>query len=97
MSIQIYFINETKKQVVSTKKLYGNFEDNQQLLCYLSLCAGDTFRTELEGGQWIEKFLYEEKHKDFKHIKLYEFKIRLEEDLYDSKEFDRLYNHVYSI
>ena len=66
MSIQIYFINETKKQVVSTKKLYGNFEDNQQLLCYLSLCAGDTFRTELEGGQWIEKFLYEEKHKDFK-------------------------------
>ena len=90
MSIQMYFVNETKKQVVDTKKLYGDFEDKQQLICYLNLCQGDSFRTEFENSEWIESFLYDDIPSDYKYIKLYEFNIGLEEDLYQSKEYDRL-------
>ena len=94
MSIQMYFINETKKQVVDSKKLYGDFEDKQQLLCYLNLCQGDKFRTEFEDSQWINSFVYEDKYQDYKHIKLYEFKISVGDNLYSSKEYDRLHDAV---
>lgn len=90
MSVQMYFVNETKKQVVDTKKLYGDFEDGQQLLCYLNLCQGDTFRTEFENSSWIESFIYDNKPSDYKHIKLYEFDIKSGDDLYKSKEYERL-------
>ena len=96
MGIQMYFINETKKQVVDTKKLYGDFEDKQQLLCYLNLCQGDNFRTEFEDSQWIDSFIYGDKHQEYKHIKLYEFKINVEDNLYDSQEYYRLYDTVYA-
>ena len=97
MSIQMYFINETKKQVVDTKKLYGDFEDKQQLICYLNLCQGDRFRTEFENSKWIESFLYDNTPSDYNHIRLYEFDISPEEDLYQSKEYDRLYEVVNAI
>lgn len=97
MSIQMYFINETKKQVVDTKKLYGDFEDKQQLLCYLNLCQGDVFRTEFENSQWIEEWLYDGLYPDFKQINLYEFSICPTDDLYKSKEFDRLRDVVNAI
>ena len=94
MSIQMYFVNETKKQVVDTKKLYGSFENGQQLLCYLNLCQGDTFRTEFDNSSWVESFLYDNKPSDYKHIKLYEFDISSGDNLYQSREFDRLYDAV---
>jgi hypothetical protein len=94
MSIQMYFINETKKQVVNTKKLYGDFEDKQQLLCYLNLCQGDIIRTEFEHSQWVKDFLYENKYQEYKQICLYEFKIYPHDDLCESKEFERLYNVI---
>jgi hypothetical protein len=90
MSIQMYFINETKKQVVDTKKLYGDFEDKQQLLCYLNFCQGDTIRTEFENSQWIEDWLYENKYPDFKQIRLYEFLIYPDDNLHESTEVERL-------
>jgi len=90
MSIQMYFINETKKQVVDTKKLYGDFEDKQQLLCYINLCQGDTIRTEFENSSWIENWMYENMCPEYKQIKLYEFEIYPDDDLFDNKEFDRL-------
>ena len=86
----MYFINETKKQVVDTKKLYGDFEDKQQLLCYLNLCQGDTIKTEFEHSKWIEDFLYNDLYPEYKQIKLYEFAIYPDEDLYKNKDFDRL-------
>jgi len=94
MSVQMYFINETKKQVVDTKKLYGDFEDKQQLISYLNLCQGDRFRTEFENSSWIESFIYENIPSDYQHIKLYEFDININDDLYKSKEYDRLYDAV---
>lgn len=97
MSVQMYFINETKKQVVDTKKMYGDFEDKQQLLCYLNLCQGDKFRTDFENSEWVNLFFYENEHKDYKHIKLYDFQINLGDNLYKSKEYDRLYDVVYSV
>ena len=87
MSIEMYFINDTKKQIVSTKKLYGDFEDKQQLLCYLNMCQGDNFRTEFEDSECI----YDA---EYKHIKLHEFNIGLEDDLYKSIEFERLFKLV---
>ena len=97
MSVEMYFINETKKQVLSTKKLYGDFEDKQQLLCYINLCQGDLIRTEFEDSKWIEDFLYNEMHLDYKKINLFEFRINVNDDLYESKEFDRLYDVVNAI
>lgn len=94
MSVQMYFVNETKKQVVDTKKLYGDFEDNQQLLCYLNMCQGDSFRTEFENSEWIESFIYDNIPNDYKHIRLYEFDIKTGEDLHQSKEYHRLYEVV---
>jgi hypothetical protein len=79
-----FFINETKKQVVSCKKLYGDFEDSPQLLSYLSLCVGDTIRIsnnedeELGGYEFIKLCSY-----------------RIKEDRYDCIEFERLINDVY--
>ena len=94
MSLEIYFINETKKQVLSTKKLYGDFEDKQQLLCYLNLCQGDVIRIEFESSTWIEDFLNKKMHIDYKQINLYEFDISVTDDLYKSLEYDRLYEVV---
>jgi len=96
MGIQMYFINETKKQVVDSKKLYGDFEDKQQLLCYLNLCQGDSFRTEFEDNEWINQFLYGDEHQEYKHVKLYEFKIKPNDDLYNNLEFERLQDVVFS-
>ena len=83
--------------IVDTKKLYGDFEDNQQLLCYLNLCQGDKFRTEFENSEWIQSFLYDNIPSNYIHIRLYEFNISTEEDLYQSKEYDRLYEVVNAI
>jgi len=94
MSVEIYFINETKKQVLSTKKLYGDFEDKQQLLCYINLCQGDLIRIEFESCKWIDDFLYNKMHIEYKKIILCEFKISVTDDLYESKEYDRLYEVV---
>lgn len=90
MSIQMFFINETKKQVVCTKKLYGDFEHKQQLLCYLNLCQGDIFRTEFENSKWIEDLLYNNLYPEYKQIKLYEFAIYPDDNIYENEEFDRL-------
>jgi hypothetical protein len=94
MSVQMYFINETRKQVVSTKKLYGDFEDKQQLLCYLNCCQGDSFITEFDDSKWINDWMCNNLHTDYKGINLYEFKINTEDDLYKSKEYDRLCDAV---
>jgi len=93
MSNQIYFINDTKKQIVDTKKLYGDFEDKQQLLCYLNLCQGDIFRIEPENSSWVEGW-EEGKHNEYKQILLYTFQIHVGDDLYKSSEFDRLMDTV---
>ena len=90
MSIEMYFINDTKKQVVSSKLLYADFEDNQQLLCYLSVCQGDTIRLLIEGSEWVEEFLCDRKHIEYKQIRLYEFSIYSDSSMYDNKEIDRL-------
>ena len=89
MSIIIYFINDTKKQVVSTKKIYGDFEDKRSLLCYLTICQGDSFRTEFEDSEWVIAF-NSGYLTNYRNIKLHEFKILPEDDLYDSIEFHRL-------
>lgn len=96
MGIQMYFINETKKQVVDTKKLYGDFEDKQQLLCYLNICQGDIIRTEFENSRWVEDF-NDGKYPDFKQIRLYEFAIYPDDDLYNNADFERLQSIVNAI
>ena len=70
MSIQMYFINETKKQIISTKKLFFDFEDSKQLLAYINICQGDTLRTCFEDCQFIEDYLYDNKHTEYKKINL---------------------------
>lgn len=92
----MYFINETKKQVVSSKKLYADFEQKQQLLCYLNFCQGDVFRTEFESSQWIEDYLYNSLYDNYKYIKLYEYKINIDDCLYDNPEVERLLETIMS-
>ena len=62
MSIETYFINRTKKIVVSSKKIMGGYEDAQQLLCYLTFCVGDTIKLLGEDSKWV--------HPDGSHAKV---------------------------
>ena len=96
MSIQMYFINETKKQVVSSKKLYGRFEDDSQLLAYLNLCQGDTIKLEFEHSVFVEDFINGVGYQNYRKINLYEYNITQDSDgdLYDCSDFDRLMREV---
>ena len=89
MGYDYYFINETKKQIVHSKKLYAGFEAERALVVYLSFCKGDTIRIVGEENALVEKevFGYGEKH--YQYINLYEFKIP-EDDRIDSPDVDRL-------
>lgn len=94
MSLNLFFINDTKKQVVDTKQLFGDFEDKQQLLCYLNMCAGDNIRIRYENDTWVENWLIDNKHDDYNQIKLSSFEISVNDDLYESSEYDRLHEAV---
>lgn len=91
MGYQFYFINETKKQVVSSKKLWGDFEDKYQLLCYLSACVDDTIKIIGESNIFIEE-MENGTHNDFNIINLYEYKIDPNND--DDSEKYRLLEDI---
>ena len=81
MGIDIYFVNETKKQVVWVKKLFGSLEISDNIAGYLSFCQGDTIKLEYDGGEPTE---------GYDHINLYDF------DFYGNRddEIERLYERV---
>ncbi len=93
MAIEMYFINETKKQLLRTKKLYGSFEDYNQLICYLNICQGDTITSDFEDSEFINDIIYGD-DEEYTIINLYEFNIDLDSELYNCSEFDRLYELV---
>ena len=90
MSVDCYFINETKKQVFASKMLYADFEDSQQLLCYLNFCQGDTIRLEYETSAFVDEFCNLGMHKEYKYIRLQDYKIYTNSDLYENEEVDKL-------
>ena len=90
MSVDCYFINETKKQVLESKMLYADFEDNQQLLCYLSFCQGDTIRLVNENSAFVDEFCNLGMHKEYKYIRLRDYKIYPNSDLYENEDVERL-------
>ena len=92
MSVNVSFINDTKKQVVSVKMLFGNFEISNVLLAYLNICAGDSFRTVVDENKWTEEWMYDGMHSEYKQIDLYKF--ILGDDLHNCCEFERLRNTV---
>lgn len=94
MAIVVFFVNDTKKQVVSFKKLYGDFEQKQGLLAYLSLCQGDTLRLEYEDSQWVLDFLYEDKHTEYRRLDIYKYNLGVNDDMISSKAFEALMNDV---
>ena len=96
MAVEAYFINKTRKQILSSKKLSGHFEDSFQLIAYLNICIGDEIITCFE-NELIEDILFSEKGNEYKNIKLYDYEIYDFENLYDCKEFDRLEIDVNSI
>ena len=87
MAYSLYFVNETKKQIVSSKKLYCDFEQINQLSCYLSQCEGDIIRILGQDSTFIEDFICE-KHQDYKYISLFEYNIK--EERYKCSETERL-------
>lgn len=86
----MYFINETKKQIIDSKKLHFDFEDSQQLLAYICICQGDTIRTEFQESEFIEDWLYAGKHNEYKYIALHKFNISPTDDLYYNEDVERL-------
>jgi hypothetical protein len=79
MGIDIYFINETKKQVVWVKKLFGSLEISDNIAGYLSFCQGDTI-----------KLGYDEPTDGYDVINLYNFDLYGNRDA----EIERLYDRV---
>lgn len=58
MGYDLYFINETKRQLVSAKKTdAAGLEDGTALVRYLSTCKGDTIRIVGEEDPFIEREL----------------------------------------
>ena len=72
MSVEIYFVNKTKKQIVSSKRIFAGFELSELLLAYLSCCVNDSIKIVSETDGFIEDFLYDGKHLDYKYINLFE-------------------------
>lgn len=102
MSFEIYFVNHTKKQIVSSKRLSGGFEDGDQLLAYLSLCNGDSIDVMGEGSGFIEKNVEDLQGKsEYTYLKLWEYKITgtqssdTREQGLNEAEHDRLFAAVY--
>ena len=54
MGYDLYFINETKRQIAHSKVLPGGFEYGAALLAYLSRCQGDTIRIVGEDDALVE-------------------------------------------
>ncbi len=79
MSTEYYIINHTKKQYVSTKLLYAEFEDNKQIVAYLSCCVNDTLHTTR-----VEDNI----PRNYRYINLRKFDIS--EDKYECNEVERL-------
>lgn len=96
MSIQAYFINDTEKQIVDSKVLFGDFEDGQQLLSYLSFCGTCNMRIEFEDSKFIEDWKFNNKHKEYKHIKLHQFDIKSGDDMYKNDHVEKLLNEIRS-
>lgn len=74
MGTQVYFVNETKKQIVDSKMLTHTFEDEEQLLYWLRLSIGDRIKIHYETTKFIEELIYEGLHSEYDHVKLYEYK-----------------------
>lgn len=92
MGYDYFFINETKKQIVGSKVLYGDFEAKEELLAYLSFCVGDTIRIVGEEDALIEKEVYSIEEGEYKVIRLYDYDIP--ENRRDSEDLDRLREEV---
>lgn len=94
MAYDLFFINETKKQIVGSKKLYAGFELQDQLLCYLSFCHGDTIRIVGEENELIEKEVYGHGEKNYKYIELCHLEIS--EDRYECPDVEKLREEVFN-
>jgi hypothetical protein len=71
MSYDIYFINKTKKEIVSSKQTSDGFEDNSQLIKYLSGCINTEIMIIGESHKFVDE-LKDGFHSEYKFIKLYE-------------------------
>lgn len=93
MGFDLYFINETKKQIVGSKKTHMSFEDKDALLAYLSFCNGDTIKIVGEDHSIVDQEVYGlGENKEYTYIPLHEFKINPDIDAPDN---ERLYRIVY--
>lgn len=63
MSVNLYFVNRTKKQIVYTKQLTGQLEDESELCSYLSYCSGDSIDIMDENCQFIEESILSDEYK----------------------------------
>ena len=93
MSLEVYFINKTKKQILSTKKLRGYFEGSHQLTCYLEMCIGDTIIICYE-NELVEDIMYGSDKGNYKELNLFDYHINSHDNLYECPEFKRLYDDV---
>ena len=89
MSVDLFFINDTKKEVVSSKVISSGFEDGQQLMAYLKCCKGDSIRIKGEDDPVVWDFLYEEngKYSDYTEINIDDFTVEKDVDLTMSNVF----------
>ena len=94
MSVDTYFVNKTKKQIVSSKQLFCNFEDKNQLLTYLSQCIGDSIIIMNGDCQFIEDYVCEISHQDYKYIHLYEFSINDERNACVDDLLNEIHNNT---
>jgi len=63
MSLNLFFVNRTKKQIVDTKQLTGQLENESALCSYLSFCSGDSIDVMDENCQFIEDSLLSDEYK----------------------------------
>lgn len=75
MGLDIYFINETKKQIVGSKYLQVGFEDEPFLMAYLACCDGDTIRIVNETNELIESEVFGHGKKEYTTIDSWNFSI----------------------
>ena len=92
MALDYYFINETKKQIVSSKVLDFGFEDKEALLSYLSQCRGDTIRIVDESDEVIDDIWSCDEESEYKYIDLFSF--NLSPDRRSCPETERLYKTI---
>lgn len=71
MAYDHYFVNDTKKQIISSKTLDFGYERGIELALYLSMCVNDTIRILGEENEFIKKHIFDPDFKsDYRYIEI---------------------------